>query len=91
MIPTAFYIPPKPDQAFLQGGTFVFRGPHTYYAHYDPSTASHAPLQDVLDVAQRSAAINDDDDDDNDNNNGGTALARSEMEVASALGGAVPR
>jgi hypothetical protein len=46
----AFYIPPKPDQAFLQGATFVFMGPRTVFAHYDPSTAAHASIDEVIGV-----------------------------------------
>ncbi|GKY96416.1 hypothetical protein MPSEU_000601100 [Mayamaea pseudoterrestris] len=48
----AFYIPPKNEQAFLQGGTFVIAGDKTVYAHYDPSTASHAPMDKVLSIAR---------------------------------------
>jgi hypothetical protein len=47
----AAYLPPEPGQAFLQGGTFVFRGPATLLAHYDPSTAAHASVDDVAAVA----------------------------------------
>ena len=47
----AFIIPPKQDQAFMQGGTFVFKGPETLFAHYDPSTASHANTSEVIDTA----------------------------------------
>ncbi|GAX25250.1 hypothetical protein FisN_5Lh332 [Fistulifera solaris] len=47
----AFFIPPKQDQAFIQGGTFVFKGPKTLFAHYDPSTASHANMIEVIDTA----------------------------------------
>jgi hypothetical protein len=35
----------------LQGGTFIFVGDKTIYAHYDPSTASHAPMEQVLSIA----------------------------------------
>lgn len=49
----AFYIPPKQDQAFNQGGTFVFSGDdQTLLAHYDESTGAHADLVEVLDVAR---------------------------------------
>jgi hypothetical protein len=48
----AFYIPPKNDQAFLQGGTFVFKGDVTIYAHYDHSTAAHPPMEKVLAMAR---------------------------------------
>lgn len=47
----AFFIPPKQDQAFLQGGTFVFDGPKTLFAHYDESTAAHASLEEVMELA----------------------------------------
>jgi hypothetical protein len=33
--PLAFYIPPKQSQAFNQGGTFIFNGEKTIFAHYD--------------------------------------------------------
>jgi AhpC/TSA antioxidant enzyme len=49
----AFFIPPKPDQAFLQGGTFVFDGNETIFAHYDPSTGAHAPVEQVMEIMQR--------------------------------------
>jgi hypothetical protein len=48
----ALFIPPKQAQAFLQGGTFVFDGSKTVYAHYDPSTAAHAKIERVLDIAK---------------------------------------
>jgi hypothetical protein len=48
----AFYIPPKQEQAFLQGGTFVFKGTETVFAHYDPSTAAYPPLEKVVDIAK---------------------------------------
>lgn len=47
----AFFIPPKQEQAFLQGGTFVFSGPNTLFAHYDESTAAHASLSKVMELA----------------------------------------
>ena len=47
-VSTAFYIPPKQEQAFLQGGTFIFDGPDTIYAHYDESTAAHADVDEVI-------------------------------------------
>lgn len=34
-IATAVYIPPKQAQAFNQGGTFIFNGEKTIFAHYD--------------------------------------------------------
>jgi hypothetical protein len=51
----AFYIPPKQSQALLQGGTFVFCGNQTLFAHYDPSTAAHASIDRVMDIAQKAA------------------------------------
>lgn len=47
----AFYIPPKQEQALLQGGTFVMDGSETLFAHYDPSTAAHASIDQVMDIA----------------------------------------
>lgn len=51
IIAAAFYLPPKQAQALLQGGTFVFDGEATLYAHYDPSTAAHASIDRVLEIA----------------------------------------
>lgn len=48
----AFYIPPKTEQAFNQGGTFVFNGPRTEYAHYDEATGAHADIDYVIDLAK---------------------------------------
>lgn len=48
----AIYMPPKQEQAFLQGGTFVFDGPDCVYAHYDESTAAHANVNDVVELAK---------------------------------------
>ena len=48
----AFFIPPKQEQALLQGGTFVFAGSRTVFAHYDESTAAHASLEQVMEVAR---------------------------------------
>jgi len=47
----ATYIPPKQSQAFNQGGTFVFTGPTTNFAHYDESTGAHANVIDVMKIA----------------------------------------
>jgi AhpC/TSA antioxidant enzyme len=48
----AFYIPPKKHQAFLQGGTFIFRNNgQAVYAFYDPSTAAHPSRDRVLELA----------------------------------------
>lgn len=48
----AFFIPPKQEQAFLQGGTFIFKGDKTLFAHYDESTAAHASLEEVVKMAK---------------------------------------
>lgn len=45
------FTPPKQAQALLQGGTFVFYGNKTLFAHYDPSTAAHASIHRVLEIA----------------------------------------
>ena len=52
----AFYIPPKQTQGLLQGGTFVFDGSETLFAHYDPSTAAHASVDLVLEIASKAMA-----------------------------------
>jgi hypothetical protein len=49
----AFFIPPKQKQAFNQGGTFVFKGERALFAHYDPSTAAHARIEDVLNIVKK--------------------------------------
>ena len=49
----AAYVPPKPAQALLQGGTLLFCGRNTVYAHYDPSTAAHANMDRVLQLARQ--------------------------------------
>jgi len=39
---SAVYVPPKFEQAFQQGGAFIFRDPEeTLLAHYDASTGAH--------------------------------------------------
>lgn len=45
------WIPPEQDQAFQQGGTFVFKGCECLYQHFDQSTGDHAPLKVVLSTA----------------------------------------
>jgi len=47
----AVFVPPQTEQVFLQGGTFVFAGTKTLFAHYDESTAAHASLEQVVDLA----------------------------------------
>lgn len=48
----AIYIPPKRDQAFNQGGTFLFDGPSTVFAHYDESTGAHSDIDQVISLAK---------------------------------------
>lgn len=48
----AIYIPPKQDQAFNQGGTFLFDGEESVFAHYDESTGAHSDIQQVIDLAK---------------------------------------
>ena len=55
----AFFIPPKTDQAFNQGGTFVFDGERAVFAHYDPSTAAHAPVDQVMEVVNNAISKTD--------------------------------
>lgn len=47
----AAYNPPKSGQAFNQGGTFIFRGKDTIYAHYDEATSAHADVATVINLA----------------------------------------
>jgi len=53
----AFYIPPKQDQAFIQGGTFIFDGFSTVFAHYDESVGAHAKIERVVELAVDTANI----------------------------------
>jgi len=46
------WIPPKQDQAFQQGGTFILDGTTTVFEHFDQSTGDHPDLDTVLDVAR---------------------------------------
>lgn len=52
----AIYIPPKMEQSFLQGGTFIFNKDHTVFAHYDPSTAAHSSIDEVITIASSATA-----------------------------------
>jgi len=47
----AVYIPPRRDQAFNQGGTFIFSKDRTVYAHYDESTGAHPDVDKVYKMA----------------------------------------
>lgn len=51
----AFFIPPKQEQAYIQGGSFVFDGDQTLLAHYDESTGAHANIDAVIDAAREAA------------------------------------
>ena len=52
----AFYIPPKQEQAFNQGGTFIFKGTEeTLLAHYDEATGAHANIDEVVKTAMAAA------------------------------------
>jgi len=57
----AVFIPPRQEQAFFQGGAFVFtKTGETAYAHYDEATAAHAPPNEMvakaLEVASAASA-----------------------------------
>ena len=45
------WLPPRQDQGFQQGGTFVFSGDAVKYDHYDASTGAHAPPEDFITTA----------------------------------------
>lgn len=47
----AVYIPPKQQQAFQQGGAFIFKGSDTLYAHYDASTGAHIQVDKAVQLA----------------------------------------
>lgn len=51
-LPVGFFIPPRQDQAFNQGGTFIFDGDQTVFAHYDEGTGAHSDIQEVIDYAK---------------------------------------
>jgi len=55
----AVYIPPKQEQAFNQGGTFLFDGANTIFAHYDASTGAHSNIQEVIDLAKERLNLKD--------------------------------
>lgn len=42
------WIPPKQDQAFQQGGVFVFEGEECVYVWRDRATGDHAPFGEIL-------------------------------------------
>lgn len=49
----AIYIPPKMDQAFQQGGAFIFDNDEgkMVFAHYDASTGDHIAPDDFVKIA----------------------------------------
>lgn len=47
------WIPPKQDQAFQQGGMFIFDGELCVWSHFDQATGAHADFADILGVAQQ--------------------------------------
>ena len=55
----AIFIPPKQDQAFNQGGAFLFDGEETVFAHYDESTGAHCDIQQVIDLAKERLLVVD--------------------------------
>lgn len=46
------WIPPKTEQAFQQGGIFVFEGTRCVLDHFDKATGAHADFAMVLDTAK---------------------------------------
>lgn len=56
----AFFIPPKRDQAFFQGGAFLFSEDDTIFAHYDEATAAHAMPDEMVHRALETAAARGD-------------------------------
>lgn len=51
------YLPPKQDQAFNQGGAFIFNGPSTVHAHYDEATGAHARPEEMVRLALETANV----------------------------------
>jgi len=47
----AIYIPPKQEQAFQQGGVFVFKGGETAFAYYDAAAGTHMEVEKAVDRA----------------------------------------
>ena len=52
----AVYVPPKQEQAFQQGGAFVFKGEDTAFAHYDAATGAHVEVAAAVERALETAA-----------------------------------
>eukprot|EP00879_Flechtneria_rotunda_P019454 GHRR01020433.1.p1 GENE.GHRR01020433.1~~GHRR01020433.1.p1 ORF type:complete len:178 (+),score=37.96 GHRR01020433.1:1066-1599(+) len=49
---------PLQNQAFQQGGMFVFDGTKCIWSHYDQATGDHADFEEVLKVATGSSSAN---------------------------------
>mmetsp|Transcript_1800 Transcript_1800/g.2400 ORF Transcript_1800/g.2400 Transcript_1800/m.2400 type:complete len:148 (+) Transcript_1800:566-1009(+) len=47
----AIYFPPKQEQAFQQGGAFIFRGSDLLFAHYDAAAGTHVEVAKVVEKA----------------------------------------
>jgi len=53
----AIYVPPRQSQALNQGGTFLFDGDLTVFAHYDEGTGDHSDIQQVIDLANERVSL----------------------------------
>jgi len=51
----AVYIPPKQEQAFQQGGAFIFKGEETAFAHYDAAAGTHVEVATAVEKALEAA------------------------------------
>jgi len=47
----AVYVPPKREQAFQQGGVFIFKGESTIYAYYDAAAGTHLEVAKAVEKA----------------------------------------
>jgi len=47
----AVYVPPRQEQAFQQGGAFLFQGEETFFAHYDGGVGAHVEVGKVVEKA----------------------------------------
>lgn len=52
----AIFIPPKQEQAFQQGGAFVFKGKDTAYAYYDAAAGTHLEVAKAVEEATKVAS-----------------------------------
>ncbi len=55
---TAFFMPPKIDQATNHGGTFIVSSSTVTFAHYDEAPGTHADPFEVVDLAIEEAMRN---------------------------------